>query len=55
MRNAYKIVVGKPKWKSHLEDRHRWEDNINMNHNEIGWEGWTGFIWLRTKTHDEVL
>jgi len=25
--------------------RHRWEDNINMDFQEVGWEGaWTGLI-----------
>jgi hypothetical protein len=29
MRNAYKILVGKPEWKKdHSEDRHKWEDSI---------------------------
>jgi hypothetical protein len=30
MRNAYKILVGKP-WR-------RWEDNIRMDLRETGWE-----------------
>jgi hypothetical protein len=37
-RNAYRILVGKPKGKSPLErPRHRWEDNIAMDLREIGW------------------
>ena len=28
----------------------RWEDNIQMDLKEMGWEGWTGLIWLRTVT-----
>jgi hypothetical protein len=31
MRNAHKILVGKP--------RCRWEDNIRMDLREMGWEG----------------
>jgi hypothetical protein len=31
MRNAYKILVGRP--------RHRWEDFIRMQLWEMGWEG----------------
>jgi hypothetical protein len=32
--------LGKPKGKDHLEDhRCRWEDNIKIDHKEIGWEG----------------
>jgi hypothetical protein len=23
----------------HLKDRHKWEDNIETDHIEIGWEG----------------
>jgi hypothetical protein len=30
MWNVYKILVGRRRW--------RWEDNIRMNHREIGWE-----------------
>jgi hypothetical protein len=32
MKNAYKTVVGKPKWKRPLRrHRHRWEDNIKVD------------------------
>jgi hypothetical protein len=27
--------------------RCRWEDGINMDLREIGWEVWSGFAWLR--------
>jgi hypothetical protein len=33
--NAYRIVVGKPEGKRSL-GRRRWEDNIKMDHGEIG-------------------
>jgi len=40
MRNAYKILVGKPEGKRPLgRHRHRWEDNIRMGLREIGSEG----------------
>jgi hypothetical protein len=36
MRNAYKILVGKPTGKRPLgRHRHRWEDNIKMDLREI--------------------
>jgi hypothetical protein len=39
MRNAYKIVVGKPEGKRPLgRPRRRWEDNIIMDLTEIMWE-----------------
>jgi len=28
--------------------RHRQEDNITMDLQEVGWGTWTGLIWLRT-------
>ena len=28
----------------------RWEDNIKLNLQEVGWEAWTGLIWLRIGT-----
>jgi hypothetical protein len=37
MRNAYKILVGKPEGKRPLgRPRHRWEDDIKMGLREIG-------------------
>jgi hypothetical protein len=37
MRNLYNILVGKPEGKRPLGRlRHRWEDNIRMDHREIG-------------------
>ena len=40
-RSAFKILTGKPTGKRPLRrPRRRWEDNIRMNHEEIGinWE-----------------
>jgi hypothetical protein len=40
MRNAHKIVVGKPEENTPLgRPRQRWEDNIRTDLREIGWEG----------------
>jgi hypothetical protein len=40
MRNAYKILGGKPEWKGPLVRlKRRWEDNLRMDLKEIGWEG----------------
>jgi hypothetical protein len=40
VRNAYKKFVGKPLEKTSFgRPRHRWEDNINMDLKETGWEG----------------
>jgi hypothetical protein len=39
-RGACSILVGKPEGKRQLgKPRHRWEDNIKMNLQEIGWVG----------------
>jgi hypothetical protein len=39
-RNAYRILVGKPKGKRPLRrSRRRWVDNIKMGLREIGWDG----------------
>jgi hypothetical protein len=38
-RNAYRILVGKPKGKRPLgRPRPRWVDNITMDFREIGWD-----------------
>jgi hypothetical protein len=42
VRNAYKILVGRPEGKKRLEGlRRRWEDNIEMDvrDNKMGWYG----------------
>jgi hypothetical protein len=46
-------LVGKPEGKILLgRPRRRWEDNIKMNLQEIGW-GRTGLIWFRIETGGE--
>jgi hypothetical protein len=50
-RSACRDLVRKPEGKKPLgRHRSRWEDNITMNVQEVGWGAWTGFIWLRTGT-----
>jgi len=37
-RSAYRVLVGKPEGKGSLtRPRYRWEDNIKVNLEEIGW------------------
>jgi hypothetical protein len=39
MRNAFKILIGKPEGKRPLRiTRRRWEDNIKTDINETDWE-----------------
>jgi hypothetical protein len=33
----------------------RWEDNIKMDLQEVGWGAWTGWIWLRIGTGGRLL
>jgi hypothetical protein len=49
-------LVGKPEGKRPLE-RHNctWEDNINIDLQEIVWGIWTGLSWLRNGTGGEFL
>jgi hypothetical protein len=50
-RDAYRVSVGRHDGRRSLgRPRHRLEDNIKMNLQEVGWEAWTGFIWLRIGT-----
>jgi hypothetical protein len=39
MKNGYIVLVKKPEWKRPLgRQKHRWEEDIRMNHTEIRWE-----------------
>jgi hypothetical protein len=50
-RDAYRILVGRPEGRRPLgRPRRRWEDEIKMNLEEVGWGSWTGFSWLRIGT-----
>jgi len=35
--------------------RHRWEDRIKMDLQEVGWGTWTVLIWLRIGTGGRLL
>jgi hypothetical protein len=46
-RNAHRMLVGKPEGKRPLgRPRSRWVDSIKIDLGEIGWDVWTGLIWL---------
>jgi hypothetical protein len=52
-RGAYRILVEKPERKRQLgRPRHRWEDIITMDLQEVGWRAWIELIWLRTGAGD---
>ena len=37
-KGVYRVLVGKPEGKRPVgRPRHRWEDNIKMEHQEVGW------------------
>jgi hypothetical protein len=39
-RGAYRVLVGRPEGRIPLgRPRHRWEDNIKMDLQEVGWRG----------------
>jgi hypothetical protein len=49
-------LVGKPDGKKpHGKPGHRWEDNIKMDHQEVGLVTWTGLIWLKIRTGGGLL
>jgi len=44
-------MVGKPDGNGPLgRPRHRLDNNIKMDVEEVGWEAWTGLLWLRIGT-----
>jgi hypothetical protein len=44
----YRVFVRKPEGKRPLgRPRSRWEDNIKMDLQEVGWRAWTGSSWPR--------
>jgi hypothetical protein len=52
LRNAYKILVGKPEWKRPLgRPRRIWENNILMALGKIGWKVWIRCIYLKVGTN----
>jgi hypothetical protein len=47
---------GRPEGKRPLgRPRCRWEDNIKINLQEVGWGAWIGLIWLRIETGGGLL
>jgi hypothetical protein len=49
-KKVYRVLVGKPKGKGPLgRPRHRWEDNVKMNIQEVGCAG-IGSSWLMIGT-----
>jgi hypothetical protein len=50
------VFVGNPEEKRPLgRPRSRWENNIKMDLQEVGWGTWTGLIWLRIGTGGGLL
>ena len=48
-RGVCRVLVGNPEGKRSLgRPRRRWEDNIKMDLQELGWRAWTELIWLRS-------
>jgi hypothetical protein len=55
-RGAYRVLVGRSEGRRPLgRPRRRWEDNINMDLQEVGWGAWSGLIWLRIGTGGGML
>jgi hypothetical protein len=55
-RGVYRVLVGKYKGKRQLgRPVTRWEDNIEMDLQEVGFGVWIGSIWLRIRTGGEHL
>jgi hypothetical protein len=49
-RGAQRVLVGKPDKNISLgRPRCRWEDNIKMSLQEMGWGAWKLLLWLRIK------
>jgi len=45
----------KPEIKKLLgRSRHRWDDNLKMDLQEIGWGPSTALVWLRTETGGDL-
>jgi hypothetical protein len=45
MRDVYRVLVGKRERKRPLgRPNHRWEDNIKMDLQEVGWSAWTALM-----------
>ena len=50
-RGVFRVLVGEPWGKTPLgRPRSRWEDNIKIDLQEVGWGAWIGSSWLRIGT-----
>ena len=55
-RCVYRVAVGKPVGKGPLgRPRNRWEDNIKIDLQGVGWGACAGLIWLRIGTGGRLL
>jgi hypothetical protein len=55
-RGEYRVLVGRPKGRRPLgRPRRKWEDNIKIDLQEVGWGVWTRLIWLRIGTGCRLL
>jgi hypothetical protein len=55
-RGVYRVLVGRSEGRRPLgRPRRRWEDNIKIDLQEVGWGAWTGLIWLRIGTGGGLL
>jgi hypothetical protein len=51
-RDAYRVMVGKPDGNGPLgRSRHRLDNNIKNDLEEVGREAWIGLLWLRIGTN----
>jgi hypothetical protein len=50
-RGVHRVLMGKPEVKRSLgRPKHRWEDNIKMDLQDVECEGWTLSSWFRIGT-----
>jgi hypothetical protein len=55
-RVAYRVLVERSEGRRPLgRPRRRWENNIKIDLQEVGWGAWTGMIWLRIGTGGGLL
>jgi hypothetical protein len=56
LRNAYRILVGKPEWEGLLgRSRYSWEDNIRMHLKELRWEDVDGIYMAQGRNQRRTL
>ena len=55
-RGAYRVLVEKPEVKRPPgRPKRRWEDNIKIDLEGVGWDAWTTLIWLKIGTGGGLL